>query len=86
VPRILWWDSGSGLEARQRKARHGLLYSLFVSVGRLALALGSATGRRGAPARVEGGRRPTHRRWTPAHGRHPLAVEVSGSAAAARGR
>jgi hypothetical protein len=22
-PRILWWDSGSGLEARQRKARHG---------------------------------------------------------------
>jgi hypothetical protein len=29
VPRILWWDSGSGLEARQRKARHGLLYSLF---------------------------------------------------------
>jgi hypothetical protein len=36
VPRILWRDSGSGLEARQRKARHGLLYSLFVSVGRLA--------------------------------------------------
>jgi hypothetical protein len=36
VPRILWWDSGSGLEARQWKARHSLLYSLFVSVGRLA--------------------------------------------------
>jgi hypothetical protein len=29
VPRILWRDSGSGLEARQRKARHGLLYSLL---------------------------------------------------------
>ena len=29
MPRILWRDSGSGLEARQRKARHGLLYSLL---------------------------------------------------------
>ena len=29
MSRILWRDSGSGLEARQWKARHGLLYSLL---------------------------------------------------------
>ena len=39
MPRILWRDSGSGLEARQWKARHGLLYSLLSCGGTAAAAV-----------------------------------------------